>query len=265
MLSAVACALAGFAIASILRPVYRAEVLVAHAADSSAGSGGLGNLASQFGGLASLVGVSLNSGSSAEPLGILRSRALADRFMRELGITDAVANKGQTSSTVTSVEELAGRAYDRFDRNIRRILEGPESGLVTIRFEWYDRKQVSDWANQYVGLANRVVQERAISQSDMRLEYLDGAVEEAGSIELRQALFNLIESEIKSKMLASIDNEIAFRVVDPAVTPLEDEFARPNRALLTGLSFLAGLLLAISVSYVMGVIRSRAAAPQHAR
>lgn len=255
---ALTCALAGFVISSILRPVYRAEVLVAHASDQAAGSGGLADLAGSLGGLAGLVGVNLGSGSTAEPLGILRSRLLAHRFMQELGITEAVAGKGREFDAA-SEEELIGRAYEHFDEDVRRILEDQDSGLIKVRFEWYDRGEVAEWANRYVRLANQMVQERAVSQSDMRLQYLQRAVEEAGSVELRQALFNLIESEIKARMLASIDNEIAFRVVDPAVAPLEDDVARPNRSLVTGVSFVAGLLLSIAVSYIVGVVRLRAA------
>lgn len=256
--AAVACGLIAFSISSILRPTYRAEAIVAYA-DSASGSNGLSSLAGQLGGLAGLVGVNLSSGNTAEPLGILRSRALADRFMQDLGITGTVANKGRESRAVSD-EELSGRAYERFDRKVRRILEEQESGLIKVRFEWYDRDKVADWANRYVRLANQAVQERAISQADMRLQYLQRTVEEAGSVELRQALFNLIESEIKTRMLASIDSEIAFRVVDPAVPPLKEDVARPNRPLVTGVSFVAGLLLSIAVSYVAGVIRLRSAA-----
>lgn len=256
--TALASAILGFSVSSILRPIYRAEVVITHASDSTAGSGGLSELAGQLGGLAGLVGVSFGSSNAAEPLGILRSRALADRFMQELGIATMVAGNGR-KVRAASDEELSGRAYERFDRDVRRVLEDQESGLIKVRFEWYDRDKVAEWANRYVSLANQTVQERAISQSEMRLQYLQRAVGEAGSIELRQALFNLIESEVKARMLASIDNEIAFRVVDPAVSPLEQEVARPNRPLVTGVAFVAGLLMSIAISYIVGVIRLRAA------
>lgn len=76
-------ALTGLLYAVFTQPIYSASTTIRPVIDQR--GGGLGGLASQFGGLASMAGINLGGGGSdkEEYLAILRSRELAERFMTE--------------------------------------------------------------------------------------------------------------------------------------------------------------------------------------
>ena len=78
-------------------------------------------------------------------------------------------------------------------------------------------------ANGLVGLANELLRTRALEEAQRNIAYLNAQADRTNEVELRRAIFNLIESETKTLMLANGRTEYAFRVVDPAVPP-EDPF-----------------------------------------
>lgn len=263
LLTAAVVAMLAGGVALYLKPIYRAEAVVALASDSS-GGGGLAALAGQFEGLAGFAGINVKSGGGSEAMGILRSRALAERFMTTAGIVPVLARESglrsadsQQSGRDASDEVEMSEAYRVFDERVRSVSEDPDTGLVRMQIEWSDRRAAAEWANAFIAMANQVIRERSIDQSQKRLDYLSEEVSKTGSLELREAMYRLIDSEVKSKMLASIDPEIAFRIVDPAVPPALADVARPKAPLVAGVGFMAGLFLAVIFAYIRGVYRHR--------
>ena len=55
------------------------------------------------------------------------------------------------------------------------------------------------------------------------VEYLNQELEKTNVAELRQAIYRLIEAQIKQKTLARLRDEYVFRVLDPAAPPDSDE------------------------------------------
>src|SRR5437868_15278285 len=73
--------IAGWSVTSLMRPVYRAQTAIVPA-KSSEGSGGLGGLANQIGGLAALAGIDFASSDGKEAsLEFLKSKALAAKVI----------------------------------------------------------------------------------------------------------------------------------------------------------------------------------------
>ena len=73
-------------VAILMAPkIYRASVVIAPVTDAGTDRlGGLGSLASQFGGLASLAGLSISSDSKkSEALAVLQSGALTEQYIKE--------------------------------------------------------------------------------------------------------------------------------------------------------------------------------------
>jgi hypothetical protein len=123
---------------------------------------------------------------------------------------------------------------------------------------WGDREQAARWASRYVDLANSELLARSIAESDRRIEFLRTAAAAAETIELRQAVYKLMESEIKSRMVASSRVDYAFKVIDPALVPDERDRVRPKRALLAVLG--AGLG-ALSLVMIL-MVRARRRVPE---
>jgi uncharacterized protein involved in exopolysaccharide biosynthesis len=243
----------------LITPQFRAEVEMAPV-NPDRPTGGLSGLASQLGGLGSLAGLSLKADdTSAKSLAILRSRAFTERFIDRHGLLpvlfadlwDAKAGRWDVDDPADT-PDLA-KAFERFDKSVRAVAVDTQTGLVTLSIEWTDPVVARDWANALVADVNAEVRTRAIEQSKRSVEYLRGELGKTTEVELRAAIFDLMESEMKNSMLSTVRAEYAFEVIDPAVAP-EKRFW-PNRGLFAVVGFAAGLLLAIVAVFVRVALR----------
>ena len=91
-----------------------------------------------------------------------------------------------------------------------------------------------------VKLTNATLRDRAIAESNRNLSYLNAQLEKTSVVELRQAIYRLIETEVKSVMIAEGSQEYAFKVIDPAVIP-QDKI-KPQRGLMVFSGFFLGFL-----------------------
>jgi uncharacterized protein involved in exopolysaccharide biosynthesis len=74
-------------------------------------------------------------------------------------------------------------------------------------------------------------------------------------VEVQRSIYNLIESETKTLMLANVRTEFAFTVIDPAVPP--ERKYRPHRSLYV----LFGLFLGFAIGVLAAYWRSARAGP----
>ena len=254
--------LLGLALAFLLTPQYRVEVLLAPV-EQSGSDGRLGALAGQLGGLGALAGIDLvDSTDRDESLAILRSKALTIAFLQEeklLPVLFASEWNGQDKqwkssdpSDIPSTED----GYRIFDQEIRQTVFARDTGLVTLSIKWRDRGQATRWANLLVDRANSVIRDRAIDEYELSIEYLNQELEKTNIVEVRQAIYRVIESQIEKVMLANVREEYAFKVLDPAVVPDADDTAYPNKPLIA----LSGLILGFAISAFVAFLLARSAA-----
>ncbi len=240
-------------------PVYRAEVLLAPV--SSSKGEGIASLFGQLGDLASLVETYVGSGKdrTAESIATLKSRALAIGFINERNLKpvlfpdrwDPVDQRWRgPRGAPTDLE-----AYDVFDNDVRRVITDRRSGLVTLAVEWSDPVLAAAWANALAQQVNARRRAEAIEEARTSIAYLQQQLAKNGTVEIKQALYRLIEAQTKTIAVASTREEYAFRVVDPAVTP--EKRVRPRRLLLVAAGFCIGVLLAVSLAACRHAIRRR--------
>jgi len=240
------CATTALAIAYALvaTQVYRAEVVITDVTDR--GSGGVGSLANQLGGLASLAGMNLSLGGEAsqQAHAVLRSRYLAEEFVRRNGLERELLSKQQDPS-----KSSLWFAVEAFRNGVLDIHDDKRTGTVTIAIEWTDAAKAASWANGYVALANELLRTRAMDESSKNIAYLRQQVQQTNVLELQNVMYHLIESETKVLMLANGRAEYAFTVVDPAVAA--QQRYRPRRRLLATVGLLAGLVLSSLIAFFL--------------
>jgi len=226
-----AAALAGVYVALTTRPIYRAEVVVT--AVSSDRNGAAGSLTSSLGGLASFVGLTTSAGASQESAAVLNSRYLTEQFISQHKLVNEIL-RGATP-------ESLWLAVNRFRATVLSITESKDKGTTTVALQWTNPQQVAEWANDYVALANEMLRARALDDSSRAIGYLKEQIQKTDAVEVQRALYNLIESETKTNMLANTRKEYAFTVVDPAVVP--EQRVWPRRTLIVlSCGVLGGLL-----------------------
>ena len=237
----------------VMTPMYRAEVVLTPVNTDGLG-GGVSGLGGQLGGLASLAGVNLFApgGDALQNQAYLFSRSLATQFVHDADLTPVLLPDPSKPSTLWS-------AVERFREGVLRIREDKLKGTLTVAIEWTDPAVAADWANRYVALANEILRQRAVDNGNRNISYLNEQLAKTNVVEMQRALYNIIENETKTLMLANARHEFAFRVVDPAVKP-ELRF-RPKRSVMVIVALLIGGLLAIFAVFVRDAFVRRASEP----
>ena len=97
------------------------------------------------------------------------------------------------------------------------------------------------------------MRERTIAETSQNLAYLNMQLRKTAVADMQSTFYKLIEEQTKSLMLAEVQEEFIFKVVDPAVVPeLKDE---PKRALICVLGTLIGCILGGALVLVRFVFR----------
>lgn len=251
----IGCMLVAAAIAFLITPVYRAEVLMMPVTNTQ--DDAMSGISGQFGGIASFAGISLGEkgGGKEEAIAILRSRILSDLYIRENNLLPVLfennwnADQGKWKTNNPDKIPTLWDAFKLMENRIRKVVVDKKTGLVTLSIEWKNPDQAAGWAEGMVNRANLYLRERAVRHAEDNLAYLQEQARKNISLELQQAIFHLMESEIKKAMIANVNKEYAFKIIDPAVVP--EEKARPDRLKMIlfggGVGFfLAGASLLVS-------------------
>lgn len=240
----IACGALGVGIALVLAltadQIYRGETTVAEVRDD--GMSAVGGLASQFGGLASLAGVNLFSGGKGDrnALATLKSRYLAEQFIARYKLMP-VLNKGSTKP------QSMWRTVGDFRANVLQVREDKRTGLAIVAVDWTDPELAARWANDYVALANEIIRGRELTESSRNVAYLNEQIAKTNVVELQRVMYSLIETETKNLMLANARSEFAFRVIDPAVKPLDR--VSPKRTLMVLMGAVLGGVLGLMAMF----------------
>jgi uncharacterized protein involved in exopolysaccharide biosynthesis len=239
--------IAGVGFALIQPKIFRAEALlqVRQQSGSLGGLGGLASLAAEFGGLPGAGALSLGGGDTDREVALatLRSRTVVEAFIAEKNLLPRIheyrwyGNAKVWGGADAGDTPTLWQAYNDFTKDVLRISEDRKSGLVTLAVEWTNPEEAQQWVTELVARANAHLKERAIQEGEGNLEYLQGQAQHIGQVELVQALYGLVEEQLKQMMMAKGGAEFALKTIDPAVVPTKR--IKPNRAYIS----LAGLFL----------------------
>jgi uncharacterized protein involved in exopolysaccharide biosynthesis len=267
----VAVSTAAFAAAAfMMTPVYRATTVLAPSNQSS-GRGLLNSALGELGGVAALAGISIGSSDAQteEALAVLKSRELTESFVREwdlmpklfAGRWDATNHRWKASRSGSP--PTPAKAFEQFERQIRSVMSDKKTGLITLQIDWKDRNEAAEWANELVRRVNEEMRSRAIAEADASMAYLGKEAQAAQTVTERDAIGRLMDTQIKQRMVATVSREYAFRVVDKALAPDEDDPVKPQKAVLIAEGFLLGAIVAgfVATRSQMGFRRVRPSAP----
>jgi len=254
---------------ALLQPnIYRSEALLApvQAGDSAS------SLASKFGGLASLAGVSLPGGGSdktAFAIEYIKSRAFLKTFMQKhpdvLPELMAVEKWNAGNNTLSFDPEVydaeSGKwlrevvtpkqakpsvqeAHKIFNQQLS-VAQDKETSFVTLAIEHHSPYVAEKWVTWLVQDVNDALRDNDIAQAERSIAYLQSEIDNTSLSEMRSSLFDLVQSQTQTIMLANASPEYIFKTVDPAVVP--ELKAKPKRALIVVLGTMLGGILAVLI------------------
>lgn len=271
-------AVASVVVALSLPNIYTANALLAPAEQSG---GGMGALMQQYGGLASLAGVSLPGGEdgSRAQLGmhLMKSRAFIGDFVERRDILpELMATKAWDAGSGQIIFDP--ESYDAASKTWAREVEPPkqpapssqeahkafsailgvsqdkQTGYVTVSIEHQSPVAAAQWVNWLVEDVNAAVKAQDVAEAEKSIEYLREQVTNTSLADLQAVFFDLIQSQTETVMLAEVRQEYVFKTIDPAVVP--EEKSKPSRALICVLGTLLGGMLGVVVVLIRHYARS---------
>ncbi|MCF6439069.1 Wzz/FepE/Etk N-terminal domain-containing protein [Pseudoalteromonas luteoviolacea] len=257
-----AVTLIGFLFASNLPDVYRSSVLVAPA-ESNASK--VGALNSQLGGIASLTGLSLGpQGISKSDLAlqILKSRVFIDEFIEKNDLTtillavegwdenegyiynEKIYDAASQTWLVENTQEIKSMAFNKFIEDQLVINQDRGSKFIRISMSHYSPVIAQLVLDKLINDINETIRVMDTVAATNSISYLESTLKTTHVDEMKKILFGLIEKEFQKKMLADVQKEYVFQVIDPAIVPLYPTW--PKKVLILLLSFVLGMLFICS-------------------
>lgn len=264
-----------FAIASVFYALsipnqYKATALLAPAQYESAGlSGSLG----QLGGLASLAGVNLGSGASAETQ-MAKAIMVSWNFIEDLINSNNMAmelvaiegwnqesNKLQINNEVYDLENktwlvdkpTSWSLFKSFSSRLSVAADSSGSGFLSVSIEHYSPHVAKRWLNLYIAAINKHMQELQVMKVNNNINYIQEQIERTSIAEMREVFYTIIEEQIKNKMLAEASPDYAFIAVNASMLP--EERSQPNRAMICIAITLFGGILSVLLVLLMHYAR----------
>ena len=239
---------------------YQAQIIVAPVAADSGHGSGLGALASQYGDLASLAGVSSpGTNKKNESVAVLQSELLTETYIKDQNLLPVL----RTDSWLTRLQSSMGRqnkpltlwqANQFFKKNVRTVRDDKLTGLIYVTITWKDPVLAAKWANDIVNLTNSYLRDKAIREAERNIGYLNEQAAKTNIIEARQAVFALLKDELNNEMLAKGREDYALKVIDPAFVP--EKPSSFGGLVLSIFGLIIGLVLAILVILARRVFRN---------
>jgi len=259
--------------------IYTAKGL--YSPKSSDGGSSLSKLAGQFGGLASMAGISLGGGSGDKTdmaLEVLRSRAFLQSFIEKHDLAaplmavkkwDKLSNELIYDDTMFDIKtqqwirevppnkSQVPTAYEAFPflKENLSIEYISKKGIIKIELNYYSPEIAVDWLNLMVIELNAFWQEKELEKSEKLIALLTKNAIEANQSELKSVLYSLVAEQTKSYVLAQVENEAVLESVVGVIIP--EQKSAPSRALLCIIGTVFSGLLACIIALIVGISRER--------
>ena len=229
-----------------LPPVWKVNLMMISSEESQTNFQSSNNL----GNLASLVGITLPQTSNKQQtaLAVLDSRIFLEDFIVKNNILKNLykddwdknndkwkINSPEIWSAVNLFKTLTSYKFD------------PDSGVINFSLEWEDPELATQWANDLITSLNDFLREEEIKNSESNIFFLEQQAKAVSISNLRLMLDGLILEEIKKITLAKTTKDFAFKVLDPAVIPLERH--GPQKRLIVMFGTIIGFIISIALIF----------------
>ena len=238
----------------------------------------MGQLAGQFGGLASLAGINMGAGGvnkAAEALEVLQSWSFIEEFIQEENIAPQVfAVNGWNPETNELIydteiynpqtqtwtreppkgkqaEPSSWELYKVFKDEYLSVGEDKVSGFTSLNIEYYSPEVAKIWVDALINKINSKLQARDSKEAEKNVAFLKQQIEQTPLASMQSVFYDLIEDQTKTLMLAKGSTEYVFKTVSES--RVAEEKSKPKRALICILGAILGGVLGCVIALVRGL------------
>ncbi|MBU2917746.1 LPS O-antigen length regulator [Psychrosphaera sp. F3M07] len=262
-----------FAVVSVfyalsLPNIYKATTVLAPTSQES--TGGLGGLASQYGGLAAMAGINLGSGGDNKiehALELMKSWHYLDSFINkynlkptfmavegwnkatnELVYDDSLYNaKTSTWLTDTDGETLEPLSIDTYKEVSKFIMVSQENdtGLIKLDVSHYSPNVAYELTKLLTKELNNHFRELDKQEAEASINFLTNKINGTSNTEMRQVFYSMIEAHSKTLMMTEVNKQYLVKTLVPTMMPEEKD--SPKRALILILGVILGVMSSVAV------------------
>ena len=255
--------------------IYTSDSLLTIVDDSEAGGSGFDSIASRYGGLASLAGVSMAAGSANKSdliIATIKSRGFFEYIAKLPGIyPPLVASESYDAKTKTlilnkqiyslSEEKWVSGApsflsshYEFFIKKLT-ISADKKTGFISIAFNHISPEFAYKMVKTLIQEANNLIRLQHIEEADRALVYLNSELQNTAEIGTKDSISTLINAQLKVQMLANVREDYILRAIDD---PVQAEWpSGPNRLRIILISTIIGLLFGAFLGLFLHYFRQK--------
>ena len=228
------CVVFAFAYAILSPEVYRAETLLSPVQGKNSGET---STMGQLGGLATMMGAQIPSDSNVEyVIATLKSRKFLGLLIKNKNLMPILFEEQWDKSKKAWLINPAPSEQSAISalKNIVLLDENKNTGLITLSANWKNPQFCTTLVNDIVKELNSQLRLQAIADSEKRIGFLERELAKTTLQDMRDVLYNLLETEKQKAMLANVNEDFAgsYRSGGGTTQPSE-----PNRKLIVVFGF----------------------------
>tara|TARA_X000000950_G_C13906746_1_gene657211 strand:+ start:92 stop:997 length:906 start_codon:yes stop_codon:yes gene_type:complete len=221
------------------------------------------SFSSQLGSLGALAGINVQSDSqdkSTLAINTIKSRHFLSKLISDdIVLANIMASKNfdQDSQKIIYDKTLFDSdtntwlknkpslqiAHKKYIGSILKISKDRKTNYITISVDHVSPIFAEYLLRNIISTLNQFIKSEDLKESIAATEYLNKRLAETSILEVRKSLNNLIESQLKTQMLANVKEDYILRSIDPPFVP--EEKYLPQRSIVCITGFFVGLFLAI--------------------
>jgi uncharacterized protein involved in exopolysaccharide biosynthesis len=282
-----------------LTDIYEAQAVItpvaSPAASTPSSSSSLSSLASQFGGLASMIGISLPGGSSTSEISaLLNSNILREKIINrynllpiifhdkwdpkkndweELNIFKKAVNAvvGFIRSHMPGVQKQKKDFFSNptvwdglrefgDDGDIITITTDATNNTITISADMDDPEVAAKVVNYFVETLTDHMSSESRRVAETNRKYLEEQKKDAVDPATRQKIYTLLSQQVETILMSAVKENFAFKVLDPPKAP--DKKKKPKRSLFVALSFILSIFIGFFTVFILDYVAKQRARKQ---
>ena len=245
------------------------------------GNSQMNSLIAQYGGLASLAGIPVPSSGGGQTdllLETLKSRSFLSKFLKETNLGprlmamenyDPVSGEETLNSDLFDVTsgqwvravipprspEPSEQEYYAVLSNALTVTRNTLSPLIIVTLQHQSPKLGFDVLSQLVKRIDDYARARDKTKSEQSIRYLEEKLSQTRLVDVEKVLYQMIEVQTKTLMLAEVNTDYAFQVIDDHVVP--ENPSTPYRRFIVVLATLVGGMLMVLLVLIRSAIQKR--------
>tara|TARA_B100000963_G_C22639697_1_gene679745 strand:- start:56 stop:1021 length:966 start_codon:yes stop_codon:yes gene_type:complete len=148
-------------------------------------------------------------------------------------------------------EPSSWKLYKKFINNHLVVSQNKTNSTVIVSINHISPSTSKKWVDMYVDYFNKYMGKRKLEQVDRNIEYLQGQISKTSLSYMRETFFEIIEGQIKEKMLAESSPEYALTTITPSMLPELKSF--PPRTLICIIITFMGAVITV-MYYVLNFL-----------